>query len=137
MSFNDFVQKNNLKNKATSIIGIYEVLKNLGLDSKVGIYLRDGDFSTIYGIVRLHLSKGTHWVCYLKENYFESYGCSLPNKLSKIFIKRCRQCLSSEYKKQGLTNKRDTYCPSFCLYIIYLTKVKGVDFQSVALNLYF
>ena len=57
---NDFVHKYKKENKATSNIKIYEVLKNIGLDSKVGIYLRDGDFSTKYGIVNLHPSRGTH-----------------------------------------------------------------------------
>ena len=48
MIFNDFVQKYNLKNKATSNIKLYEILKTIGLESKAGIYLRDGDFSTNY-----------------------------------------------------------------------------------------
>ena len=43
MSFNDFVPKYKLTIKATSNIKIYEVLKKVGLDSKVGIPLRDGD----------------------------------------------------------------------------------------------
>ena len=44
LTFNDFVHKHKLKNKATSNVKIYEVLKKIGLDSKVRIYLRDGDF---------------------------------------------------------------------------------------------
>ena len=60
MSFNDFVKKHNLKNKATSNIKIYEVLKNIRLNTKVGIYLRDGPFSTDMGIVNLHPLKGSH-----------------------------------------------------------------------------
>ena len=44
IDFNEFVRKYNLKNKATSNIKVYEVMKKIGLDSKVGIYLRDGDF---------------------------------------------------------------------------------------------
>ena len=60
ITFNDFVKKYNLKNKATSNKKIYEVLKNIGLDTKVGIYLRDASFSTDIGIVNLHPSKGTH-----------------------------------------------------------------------------
>ena len=98
MTFNDFVQKYNLKNKATSNIKIYEVLRNIGLDTKVEIYLRDGSFSTDIGILNLHTSIGTHWVCYKKENYFDSYGCSPPKKLSKYIIKRNGYCLYSEYK---------------------------------------
>ena len=49
MSFNDFVHKHNLKNKATSNIKIYEVLENIGLYSKVGIFLRDGPFPSDIG----------------------------------------------------------------------------------------
>ena len=82
MTFNDFVQKHKLKNKATSNIKIYEVLKKLGLDSNVGIYLRDGDFLTSYGIVNLHPSRGTHWVLYNKDCCFDSYGCSPPKNFS-------------------------------------------------------
>ena len=52
MRFNDFVEKYNLKNEATSNIKIYEVLKNIGLDTKVKIYLRDGPFESDIGIVK-------------------------------------------------------------------------------------
>ena len=133
MLFNEFVRVHDLKNKATSNIKIYEVLKNIGLDTKVGIYLRDGSFSTDIGIVNLHPSKGTHWVCYINENYFDSYGCVCPKKLSKFIIKRNGYCLYSEYQIQ----KNDSYCGSYCLYIIYLTKVLGIDFKSAVLNLYY
>ena len=40
MTFNDFVQKYNLKNKATSIIKIQKVLSSMGLNDE-RIYLRD------------------------------------------------------------------------------------------------
>ena len=119
MSFNNFIHKHNLKNKATSNMKIYEVLKKIGLDSKVGIYLRDGSFSSDIGIVNLHPSKGTHWVTYNNENYFDSYGCVSPKKLSKFIIKRNGYCLYSEYQIQ----KNDSLCASYCLYIIYLTKL--------------
>ena len=137
MTFNDFVCKRKLKNEATINVKIYEVLKQIGLDSKVGIYLRDASFSNDIGIVYLHPSKGTHWVCCLNENYFDSYGCAPPRKLSMFIIKQYGLCLYSEYKIQGLTNKRDSYCASFCLYILYLTKVLGIDFKSAVLNLYY
>ena len=87
MTFNDFVHKHNLKNEATSNIKIYEVLKKIGLDSKVGIYLTDGPFLTDVRIVNLHPSKGTHWVCYIHKNYFDSYGFVCPKKLSKFIRK--------------------------------------------------
>ena len=87
MSFNDFVHKYNLKNKAISNIKLNEVLKKIGLDSKKRIYVRDGPFLTNIGIVNSHPSKGTHWVCYVIENYFNSYGYVCPKELSRFIIK--------------------------------------------------
>ena len=133
ITFNDFVYKHKLKNKATSNVKIWEVLKKIGLDKKVGIYLRDGPFSSDVGIVNLHPSKGTHWVCYIIENYFDSYGCVCPKKQSKFIIKRNGYCLYSEYQIQ----KNDSFCASYCLYIIYLIKVLGIDLKSGVLILYY
>ena len=132
MTFNDFIKKYNLKNKATSNIKIQQVLNSIGLNN-VNIYLRDGPFKSDIGIVNLHPFKGTHWVCFINENYFDSYGIVCPKKLSKSIIKRNAYCLYSEYQIQ----KNDSYCASYCLYIIYLTKVLGIDFKSAVLNLYY
>ena len=131
MTFNDFVRKYDLKNEATSNIKIQQVLSSLSLND-IGIYLRDGPFESDIGIVNLHPSRGTHWVCYINENYFDSYGCIPPKKLSKFIMKQNGYCLSSEYQIQ----KNDSFCASYCLYIIYLTKVL-VDFNSAVLNLYY
>ena len=136
MSFNDFIKKYKLKNEATSNIKIQQVLSSLSLND-VGIYLRDSSFKSDDGIVILHPSKGTHWVLYIRESYFDSYGITPPKKLSKFIIKRYGYCLYSEYKIQGITSKQDSYCASYCLYIIYLTKVLGIDFKSAVLNLYY
>ena len=132
IAFNDFIKQHNLKNKATSNIKIQNILSSLSLND-VGIYLRDGPFSSDIGIVNLHPSKGTHWVCYINENYFDSYGCSPPKKLSKFIIKRNGYCLYSEYQIQ----KNDSFCASYCIYTIYLTKIVGIDFKSAVLNLYY
>ena len=132
MTFNDFVRKYDLKNKATSNIKIKQVLDSIGLKN-VGIYLRDDPFKSDIGIVNLHPFKGTHWVCYINENYFDSYGCVCPKKLSKFNIKRNGYCLYSEYQIQ----KNDSYCASYCLYIICLTKVLKIDFKYSVLKLYY
>ena len=132
MSFNELIKKHNLKNKATSNIKIQKVLNSIGLN-KVGIYLRDGPFSSDIAIVNLHPLKGTHWVCYINENYFDSHGCVPPKKLSKFNKKRNKNCLYSEYQIQ----KHDSYCASYCFFIIYLTKVFGIDFKFSVLNLYY
>ena len=132
MSCNDFIKKYNLKNKATSNIKIQQVLDSIRKNN-VGIYLRDGPFSSDIGIVNLHPSKSSHWVCFINENCFDSYGYVCPEKLSKFIIKRNGYCLYSEYQIQ----KIDSFCASYCLYIFYLTKVLGVDIKTSVLNLYY
>ena len=97
MTFNEFIKKYNLKNIATSNIKIQNILSSLSLND-IGIYLRDGPFKSVIGIVNLHPSKGTHWVCYINEKYFDSYGIVCPKKLSKFIIKQNGYCLYSEYR---------------------------------------
>ena len=79
MTFKDFIKKYNLKNNATSNIKIQQVLDSMRINN-VGIYLRYGPFSSDIGIANLHPSKGTHWITYMNENYFDSYGCVPPKK---------------------------------------------------------
>ena len=136
MSFNEFFHKYKLKNKVTSEIKNYQVLYSIGLD-KYDLYLRAGPFSSDIGIVNLHRFRGIHWVLYMSENFSDSYGCSPPQKRSKFIKKRKWHCLYSEYKIHGLTSRQDSYCASYCLYIIYLTKVLGLVFKSSVLNLYY
>ena len=69
------LKKDNSKSKATSNIKIQQVLSSIGLGN-VGIYLRDGPFSCGIRIVEIHPRKGTHWVCYINENFL--YGCVCP-----------------------------------------------------------
>ena len=97
MTFNDFNKKYKLKNKASSKINIYQVLSSLSLND-IGIYLRDGPFSSDIAIVNLHPTKGNYWVCYINENYFDSYGVVCPKKLYKFIIKRNGHCLYAEYQ---------------------------------------
>ena len=131
ITFNDFVHKHNLKNKAIKNVKIYDLLKKRGLDSKVRIYLRDEIFSTKFGIVNRHLSKGTHWVCYSKDFYFDSKGCPRPKK-NPIFSKsRYGTCVFFEYQIQ----KKDSFFGSNVLYIINSTKVLEKGFISAVLNL--
>ena len=114
MSVNDFNHKYNLKNKATSNTKRQQILSTIPLRDIV-IYLRDGPFESDIRIVNLHPTKGTHWVVYLNQKYFESYGCSPPQKLFKLIIKRSGYCLYSEYKTQVLKNKTDSFCAKFFL----------------------
>ena len=97
------------------------------------IHLKDGPFSSDIRIVKLHPSKGTHWVANNYQIYFDSYGCSAPQKLSMFFIKRNGHCLYSEYNIQDL----DSYCAAYCLYIIHLTEVSGIYIKSAVSNFYY
>ena len=111
MSFNDFAHKNKLKNKATSEKKFYQVLFSIGLDN-VDKYLRYGLISSDTRGVNLQPTKGSYWILHENENFFDSFCCSPPRKLSKFMIKRNRCCLNSKCKNQSLTSKKDFYCPS-------------------------
>ena len=126
ITFEDFIHKYDSKNKATSDIRIQSVCKD------VDIYLKDGPFKADIGIVNLHQTKGTHWVAYINQNYSDSYGCSPPQKLSRFITKRKGYCFYSKY----IIRSVDSYCAAYCSYIIYLTKVIGIDFKSAVLILY-
>ena len=97
-----------------------QVLSSLSLND-VGIYLRDGPLNSDIGIVNLHPFRGTQWILYIHDCYFDSYGWSPPQKLSKFNIKRNVQFSYSENKMQGLTSKRDKYILNL-LFWIYTTK---------------
>ena len=71
ITFDYFVHKNKLKNKATTNVKIQQVHFSNGLNN-VAIFLRDGPFESDIGIVNLHLTGGTHWVCYKNDNFFDS-----------------------------------------------------------------
>ena len=104
--------------------------------SDVGICLRDERFWSDLGVVNLHRKKDTHWVAYINQNYFNSFGFSPPQKLSRVFIKQNGHFLYFEHKLQGLTCERDSYCASQFFYINYSEKFLGIDFISTVLYLY-
>ena len=52
------------------------------------IYLRGGAFESNIRLFNIYPSKGTLWVVYIKENYFDSYGCVCATKMSRFVIKR-------------------------------------------------
>ena len=139
-SFGDFIHKNNLKKKAASNIKFYQFLSSIGLGI-VDIFLQDGASLSDIGIVNLHPSKGTHWITYINQHFFLINLVALLSinnqKLSKFIKKRNGYCLYSEYKTQGITSKRDSYCESYCSYIIYLTKVLKIVFKPGVLNLHY
>ena len=125
LSFKEFVAKYGLKDEATSNVKIKEILDALKI--KCGIYMRDDKFTTKSGIVNLHPTKGTHWVLFTGNFYFDSYGCPPPVNI----INQIGEGLYSEYQIQ----KDDSYCAAYCLYVLYLTQIIG--FKNAVLNLYY
>ena len=135
MSFNDFAHEQKIK-KEQHQKKTQQVFSSLSLND-VGIFLGDGLSESNIGIVNLHPFEGTHWVLYINENYFDSYGCTIPRILSRVLIKRNGHRLFSEYKLQSITSKTDFDCAASCLHIYFLTKVLRLDFKSAVLNLYY
>ena len=89
--------------------------------------MRDNKFNTTSGIVNLHPTKGTHWVMYKNQNYFDSYGCPPPTNI----LNHIKNGIYSEYQIQ--TN--DSYCAAYCLYVLYLTNI--IVFKNAVLKLYY
>ena len=97
------------------------------------LFKRRTFFESHLGIVNLHPSKGTHWVFYINEKCFDSYGVVCPKKPANFVKKRNGYCLYSEDQIQ----KNDSFCASYCLYMICLTKIVGLDFKSAVFNSYY
>ena len=89
--------------------------------------MRDDNITTPSGIVNLHPTKGTHWVMFSNQKYFDSLGCPPPVNN----IKQIKNGLYSEHQIQ----KNDSYCVGYCLYVLYLTRTIG--FKNAELNLYY
>ena len=56
LSFSDFIQKNKLKTKATSIKKFHQILPSSYLND-IGIYLRDDPFKSDVGIINFQPTK--------------------------------------------------------------------------------
>ena len=123
LSFKEFVEKYKLKNEATSNVKIKEVLDKLTIPA--GVYIRDDKFTTPSGIVNLHPTKGTHWVMYTNQYYFDSYGCPPPVNIMSFI----NNGFYSEYHIQT----DDSYCAAYCLYVLYRTQFIG--FKNAVSNL--
>ena len=97
----------------------------------MGTHKRDDFFSTKFGIVNLHSTKGTHWICYVGKDYFDSYRCAPPkNILSYIKSKHDKSVLS-----QYQFHKKNIPCRSYCLYILFCMFLFSMDFKRNVLNL--
>ena len=103
-----------------------EILKLMNI-TECGIHMRDDNFTTPSGIVNLLPTKGTHWVMFANEFYFDSYGCPPPLNIMSFN----NNGFYSEYQIQ----KIDRYCTAYCLNVLYLTTFIG--FKTAVLILYY
>ena len=126
LSFKEFGNKYGLKNEATSNVEIKEILKLM--NTSCGIYMRDDEFMTTIGIVNLHPTKGTHWVMFVNDFYFDSYGCPPPLNITK----QINNGFYSEYQIQ----KDDSYCAAYCLYVLSYTnyRLQKCSFKFILSN---
>ena len=113
MTFNELVRKNNLKIKRQIIQKTRSIEEDRTRFKSGNLFERWG-FLTSYGIVNLHPSRGTHWVLYIKDCYFDSYGCPPPKKLLNYLKNKYKKSIYSEYQIQ----RNDSFCTSYCLYIL-------------------
>ena len=58
--------------------------------------MRDSKVSTKDGIVNLHPTKETHWICYIDEYYLNSNGCQPPKHLFDFLIQKYAGCVFSK-----------------------------------------
>ena len=91
--------------------------------------MRDDKLTTKQGIINLDNKKGTHWVCYYKNNYFDSFGVKHP----KIIERQLKPLIFSTYNIQKIN---ENLCASYCLYILYLID-NYFTFEQAVLKLFF
>ena len=128
MNFDKFRKTFNLQNKATSNVKISEVINKLKIND-FDIYMRDAKLTTKQGIINLDTKKGTHWVCYYGNYYFDSFGVRPPKHVEK----QLKPLVFSTYKIQNIN---ENLCASYCLYILYLINL-GFTFEQAVLKLFY
>ena len=128
MDFKNFLKKYNLENKTTSNVKISEVINKLKIKD-FGIYMRNDTLTTKQGIINLDTKKGTHWVCFYEQYYFDSFGVRPPKNIER----QLKPLTFSTYKIQHMY---DELCASYCLYILYLIKT-GLTFKEAVFKLNF
>ena len=119
LSFKEFLDRYELKDKATSNVklnkNILDIFMNeMNIHDPCGVYMRDAALATNSGIVKIHLTKGSHWVMFVDEFYFDSYGCPPSVKvMNHLNMSQVNRSIYSE----SLLQKNDSYCAAYCLYV--------------------
>ena len=76
--------------------------------------MRTGHFKTDIRIVNLYPTKGTRWVVYNIQNYFDSYGCSRLKNYLNLIRNGIDIVVNPNEKYQELV----FYCAAYFLYSI-------------------
>ncbi len=129
MNLSEFMRKYNLQNKATSNKKISEVINKLGIKN-FNIYMRDDKLTTKQGIINIHPTRGTHWVCYYNKNYFDSFGVKPPKSIDK-------QLGTYIYSTFRIQKRNESQCASYCLYVLYLINIEKLPFDEAVIKLWF
>ena len=98
LSFKQFLNTFKLKDAPTSNIKIFNVLKKLNINC--AIQMRDDPIFSHSGIINLHPTKGTHWVLFFNNFYFDSYGCPPPQNILNCIKSNFKKCIYSTYQIQ-------------------------------------
>jgi hypothetical protein len=131
LALNDFMTKYNLKNTSTNNVKISDVINQLKIKD-FNIYIENERLRTKQGIVNLS-KKGTHWVCYYNNFYFDSYGVKPPKNIERQLKQHSIQPLIySTFKIQRNDNK----CASYCLYFLYLVNIVHMKEQAAVLLIF-
>ena len=124
LSFKQFVKNYGLKNEGTCSVKIKEILNEIDVRvaSPAGMYMRDDKFTKDSGIANLHPTKGTIWVMFVDEFYFDSYGCAPPTNI----LNHIKNGIYSEYQIQ----KNDIVIVQRIVYMFYIShKLKALKMQ--------
>ena len=129
-SFKKSITSYDLKSQATSNIKKKEVVNKVEINTN--FHQRHNKLRTKDGISNFETTKGTDWVAYINQNYFDSCGCRPRKVLFESITKRNSKRLFCYYE----IRQEGSYCVAYCLYIIYPTKKIEIDFKSAVVQIY-
>lgn len=124
-----------LPNKPLSNFELIDAVKELKIKYFRGVYLRDQlpkrPWKKECGIVNLADSndlRGTHWVCYYENKYFDSYGIQPPLEIIDYLGEEV------QYNKFQIQDFETVVCGHLCLYVLSRLS-KGDDFHNIIISL--
>ena len=124
LNFKDFMKKYNLKNDTMNESQLQKLYK-------YPIYPRDSKIHSDKGFVNIDngTQGGTHWTCFYKSYYFDSFG-GQPDKF--LLNQLPTPIIYHKYKIQDINSN---LCGSYCLYFFYL--IEKMKYYDAILKMYF